>query len=401
MEKIREILNIFWKEVWNIFSSFSFLVKKNKKDNKITFDKVSDFSELLFPNGKVIWNKIINLSNNNSFFINNINQKANKFYDLFIDLYDKLSIDKLFNREIENYYNNFQQVDFLKNNNIKGKELIVNIWGKVLTWKEERWNIISYDYWKTWKLLFYMYDNSKIYPLDIIKIDKKKENVRNVEDLKIEAWLLNNRQDIIDNIWKGIFFYPLVIMDINLYDIKIYLKEMYYFFHHMTFSLFFKENEKFKSLYKSMVVKTDQLVQNFRDDKEIRDNIKWIIKSREWYNMGKALQKIIPGNVDVTYYYTFISIKRNLYPCYVSIKDIVENDKQIIVNLDFQLSEAWWLSHNMILQIFKKIWWLEPKSFIYQNFEDYNVQKDISFLSYSDLLTMRNIVNWYNKLFNW
>jgi hypothetical protein len=63
-------------------------------------------------------------------------------------------------------------------------------------------------------------------------------------------------------------------MDINLYDIKIYLKEMYYFFHHMTFSLFFKENEKFKSLYKSMVVKTDQLVQNFRDDKEIRDNIK-------------------------------------------------------------------------------------------------------------------------------
>jgi hypothetical protein len=32
-----------------------------------------------------------------------------------------------------------------------------------------------------------MYDNSKIYPLDIIKIDKKKENVRNVEDLKIDA----------------------------------------------------------------------------------------------------------------------------------------------------------------------------------------------------------------------
>jgi hypothetical protein len=105
-----------------------------------------------------------------------------------------------------------------------------------------------------------------------------------------------------------------------------------------------------------MVVKTDQLVQNFRDDKEIRDNIKWIIKSREWYNMWKALQKIIPWNVDVTYYYTFISIKRKLYPCYVSIKEIVENDKQIIVNLDFQLSEVWGLSHNMILQIFKKIW---------------------------------------------
>jgi len=46
----------------------------------------------------------------------------------------------------------------------------------------------------------------------------------------------------------------------------------------------------------------------------------------------------------------------------------------------------------LILDVFKRLNVLEPKSFIYQNFDTYNVKKDVSYFSYDQLRNMEDII---------
>ena len=141
----------------------------------------------------------------------------------------------------------------------------------------------------------------------------------------------------------------------------------------------------------------DSLNANLKDDVEIRSDIRTMIQNRDWYNIWTALKKIIPWNYDITYYYCFYSIKQKLYPCYIKVKDW--NLKWWRVNIDLNVN-YWteWLSHVTILNIFKKIQALEPKSFLYENLEDFNIQKDVWYMSYSQLDILKDIIQSYKDL---
>jgi hypothetical protein len=49
----------------------------------------------------------------------------------------------------------------------------------------------------------------------------------------------------------------------------------------MTFSLFFKKNDKLTQYYKSRVIDIHMLNTNLKDDTDIRTDIKNVIKNRE------------------------------------------------------------------------------------------------------------------------
>lgn len=383
----------------NQFTSFFSNYFKKKEDTNILFSSIETFNWKFFPNCKIIWDKMITLHNKNfNFYMNNQHQRVQQFLDYFEDSNSKLKYDKLFKEEIDTYNENFNEIQIWK----ESKWMKLNFQDWELKNRVEKWNILKYDFYKNWKfswqLVFYMFNNQKINPIDIITIKKKWKFIRKIDDIEINYWIYSRKPELLDNIQDNwTFFFPYYNFDLNLYNINIYLKELYYFIYYMTFSLFFKKNEKLISYYKSSVVNLDSLNVNLKDDVEIRSDIRTMIQNRDWYNIWTALKKIIPWNYDITYYYCFYSIKQKLYPCYIKVKDW--NLKWWRVNIDLNVN-YWteWLSHVTILNIFKKIQALEPKSFLYENLEDFNIQKDVWYMSYSQLDILKDIIQSYKDL---
>lgn len=383
----------------NQFTSFFSNYFKKKEDTNILFSSIETFNWKFFPNCKIIWDKMITLHNKNfNFYMNNQHQRVQQFLDYFEDSNAKLKYDKLFKEEIDTYKEHFNEIQIWK----ESKWMKLNFQDWELKNRVEKWNILKYDFYKNWKfswqLVFYMFNNQKINPIDIITIKKKWKFIRKIDDIEINYWIYSRKPELLDNIQDNwTFFFPYYNFDLNLYNINIYLKELYYFIYYMTFSLFFKKNEKLISYYKSSVVNLDSLNVNLKDDVEIRSDIRTMIQNRDWYNIWTALKKIIPWNYDITYYYCFYSIKQKLYPCYIKVKDW--NLKWWRVNIDLNVN-YWteWLSHVTILNIFKKIQALEPKSFLYENLEDFNIQKDVWYMSYSQLDILKDIIQSYKDL---
>lgn len=383
----------------NQFTSFFSNYFKKKEDTNILFSSIETFNWKFFPNCKIIWDKMITLHNKNfNFYMNNQHQRVQQFLDYFEDSNSKLKYDKLFKEEIYTYNEHFNEIQIWK----ESKWMKLNFQDWELKNRVEKWNILKYDFYKNWKfswqLVFYMFNNQKINPIDIITIKKKWKFIRKIDDIEINYWIYSRKPELLDNIQDNwTFFFPYYNFDLNLYNINIYLKELYYFIYYMTFSLFFKKNEKLISYYKSSVVNLDSLNANLKDDVEIRSDIRTMIQNRDWYNIWTALKKIIPWNYDITYYYCFYSIKQKLYPCYIKVKDW--NLKWWRVNIDLNVN-YWteWLSHVTILNIFKKIQALEPKSFLYENLEDFNIQKDVWYMSYSQLDILKDIIQSYKDL---
>lgn len=383
----------------NQFTSFFSNYFKKKEDANILFSSIETFNWKFFPNCKIIWDKMITLHNKNfNFYMNNQHQRVQQFLDYFEDSNSKLKYEKLFKEEIDTYNEHFNEIQMWK----ESKWMKLNFQDWELKNRVEKWNILKYDFYKNWKfswqLVFYMFNNQKINPIDIITIKKKWKFIRKIDDIEINYWIYSRKPELLDNIQDNwTFFFPYYNFDLNLYNINIYLKELYYFIYYMTFSLFFKKNEKLISYYKSSVVNLDSLNVNLKDDVEIRSDIRTMIQNRDWYNIWTALKKIIPWNYDITYYYCFYSIKQKLYPCYIKVKDW--NLKWWRVNIDLNVN-YWteWLSHVTILNIFKKIQALEPKSFLYENLEDFNIQKDVWYMSYSQLDILKDIIQSYKDL---
>lgn len=397
-KELKKNLWFFWKFFEKIKNFFWWW----DKEFNIYYSWIQDFNWKFAPNCKIIWDKMITLHHKNyNFYMNNINPDSEKFVNIFEEEYWNLKINDVFKEEIEIYDNEF--TDFAEEQDVKWIQL--NFWNWTLKNREERWNILTYDYFKnwklSWKLVFYMFNNQKIYPIDIITIKKNKEQIRKYEDIEVDYWIYSKNPEILNNIsWWWTFLFPYYNFDLNLYNVKIFLKELYYFLYYMTFSLFFKKNDKLTQYYKSRVIDIHMLNTNLKDDTDIRTDIKNVIKNREWYNIWTALKKIIPWNYDITYYYCFYSIKQKLYPCYISVVDWNFKWWKVNINLSVNIWNEW-LSHYTILDIFRRIPALEPKSFIYENMNDFNIQKDVWFISYSQIETLKSIVKSYKMLFKW
>lgn len=389
-----------WNNLFLNFKKFFDWLFWKKEENNIYFSSIEKFDWKFSPNCKIIWDQMITLHNKNyKFYMNNQNLNSWKFIEEFENVYQNLWHEEFFQDEIDIYNQHFN--DYWMNK--EHKWMVLNFWNWVLKNRIEKWNILKYDFYKNWKfswqLVFYMFSNQKIHPIDIITIKKKWQQIRRIDDIEVNFWLLSKKPELLNWIeWNWTFLFPYYNFDLNLYNIKIYLKELYFFIYYMTFSLFFKKNDKLTSYYKSSVIDIDSLNANLKDDVELRNDLKNVIQNREWYNIWTALKKIVPWNFDITYYYCFYSIKQKLYPCYISVDSW--NLKWWKVNINLNVN-YWteWLSHITILNIFKKIQALEPKSFLYENLEDFNIKKDVWYISYSQLDTLKDIIQSYKDLF--
>ena len=384
---------------WYFKKTFDSIFWK-KEEKKILFSSIEKFDWKFSPNCKIIWDQMITLHNKNyKFYMNNENTNSWKFVSEFEDVYQNLAHEDFFKEEIDVYNQHFQ--DYAMND--EKKWIMLNFWNWVLKNRTEKWNILKYDFYKNWKfswqIVFYMFSNQKIHPIDIITIKKKWKQIRRIDDIEVDYWIYSKKPHLLDWIeWNWTFLFPYYNFDLNLYNVKIFLKELYFFIYYMTFSLFFKKNDKLTSYYKSSVIDIDSLNSNLKDDVELRTDLKNVIQNREWYNIWTALKKIIPWNFDITYYYCFYSIKQKLYPCYISVDSWDLKWWKVNINLNVNYWTEW-LSHVTILNIFKKIQALEPKSFLYENLEDFNIQKDVWYISYWQLDTLKSIIQSYKDLF--
>ena len=407
--------------LWNKFTSFlgnvkvpSFLdfLRGKKEDDGLLWESPIKFQGKFITTGKIIWDYMLPLSpKNDRFHMWAFNPEAESFYQKFSTnkFFSHLNLEDTFKREIEIFKQHFLS-SYSSPNNLPSywkKTLEFRLWDWELKNKRERWNTISYEYYKqgkfVWRMIFYVFNNDALKPIDIISVIKKNEQVVSSDDFSSTFWILSRNPWILANTLQnpwGIFFYPFIHFDINLYPIENYLKELYYFFYYMIFSLFFRKSEKLKNYYKSNIIDLHNITNNLLDDIEIRNDIKWNIRNRDWFSMWESLKKIIPWNVDVTYYYCFMGIKKDFYPCYLQVKEVEETKDKIILHVDYTIRNVGGLSHWLILDVFKRLNVLEPKSFIYQNFDTYNVKKDVSYFSYDQLRNMEDIIKSYQYLSN-
>lgn len=407
--------NLLWKfnsnklfEQIKDLLDFSKNKKKKDKEDMLFWESPMKFNWKFVTTWKIVWDYMIPLSpKNKAFHMASYNQEAENFYEKFISnkYNNELKLESIFSREIEKFNKYFCTPKWTTWVEWKKKKLVFNVSWSQLKNRTERGNICTYDYIKggqyAWKLIFYIFNNDELKPIDIITVNKLSDQIRTDKDIKVDFWLLAKNPSIMNNIshndWT--LFYPFVHVDLNLYPIDNYLKELYHFFYYMTFSLFFRKNEKLKNYYKSNIIDLHNIASNLLDDVEIREDIKWTIKNRDWYPLAQSLNKLIPWNIDVTYYYCFMSIKQQLYPCYLKVDSVNETEHTIEINV----TPSWWtlgLSHGAILNIFKRINALEPKSFVYENLTDFNVKKDVWFLGYQQLDIVENLIKWYKMLFN-
>lgn len=388
-----------------------------KKEESLFFwDAPIKFTDKLISTWKIIWDTMLPLSTLNArFHMATLNPDAEIFYQRFIDFVkreEKASFDikEVFSKEIEKYNHNFLDVQEPKNQ--KKKELVFKFWDWELKNRQERWNICSYDYYKglqkAWKIVMYMFNNDSLKPIDVIAVQKESELIRKENDISTEYGLLSRILKDPRKNWdwqwlakvqeKGAIFYPFINFDINLYPVENYLRDLYYFFYYMTFSLFFRKSEEMKDYYKSIVIDVRNILSSLLNDVDIRRDISWMIKNRDWYSLWQSLNWLIPWNYDITYYYCFLSRDQKLYPCYIKVNSIEETNNKMIIHA----TPIWWnvgFAHKTILDVFKKTNVLEPKSFIYENLTSFNIKKDVNFMSYHQLDVIKDIIGSYKILF--
>lgn len=390
--------------------------QKKKEESLFFWDSPIKFTDKLIWTGKIIWDIMLPLSTlNSNFHMATLNQNAEVFYQRFLDFIqreEKVSFDikELFAKEIEKYNHNFLPNQDVQNQ--KKKELVFKFWDWELKNRQERGNICSYDYYKwlqkAWKIVMYMFNNDTLKPIDVIAVQKESELIRKETDIKTEYGLLSRILKDPKRNWdwqwlarvqeKWAIFYPFINFDINLYPIENYLRDLYYFFYYMTFSLFFRKSEEMKDYYKSIVIDVRNILSSLLNDVDIRKDISWMIKNRDWYSLWQSLNGLVPGNYDVTYYYCFLSRDQKLYPCYIKVNNIEETNSKMIIHA----TPIWWniwFAHKTILDVFKKTNVLEPKSFIYENLTSFNIKKDVSFISYHQLDVIKDIISSYKTLF--
>lgn len=387
-----------------------------KEEGLFYWESPIKYTDKLITTGKIVGDTMLPLSTlNTKFHMASINPEADVFYQRFIDFVQRenkenLDIEEMFKKEIEIYKQNFLDLQLPKNQ--KKKELVFQFGDGELRNRQERGNICSYDYYKglqkAGKIIMYMFNNDTLKPIDVIAVQKESELIRKEDDIRAEFGLLSrilkNPKKNGDGQWlarvqqNGAIFYPFIHFDINLYPVENYLKDLYYFFYYMTFSLFFRKSEEMKDYYKSIVIDVRNILSSLLNDVDIRRDISWMIKNRDWYSIGQSLRGIVPWNYDVTYYYCFLSRDQKLYPCYIKIDGIEETANKMIIHA----TPIWGnvgFAHKTILDIFKKINALEPKSFIYENLTAFNIKKDVSFMSYNQLNVIKDIMASYKALF--
>jgi hypothetical protein len=128
-----------------------------------------------------------------------------------------------------------------------------------------------------------MFNNDSLKPIDVIAVQKESELIRKEHDIKTEYGLLSrilkDPKRNKDGQWlskiqeKGAIFYPFINFDINLYPVENYLRDLYYFFYYMTFSLFFRKSEEMKDYYKSIVIDVRNILSSLLNDVDIRRDI--------------------------------------------------------------------------------------------------------------------------------
>lgn len=388
-----------------------------KKEESLFFwESPIKFTDKLISTGKIIGDTMLPLSTLNSrFHMSTLNPDAEIFYKRFLDFTQReervsFDIKEIFSKEIAKYEQHFLLQQEPKNQ--KKKELVFKFWDWELKNRQERGNICSYDYYKwmqkAWKIVMYMFNNDSLKPIDVIAVQKESELIRKEHDIKTEYGLLSrilkDPKRNKDGQWlskiqeKGAIFYPFINFDINLYPVENYLRDLYYFFYYMTFSLFFRKSEEMKDYYKSIVIDVRNILSSLLNDVDIRRDISWMIKNRDWYSLGQSLNGLIPWNYDVTYYYCFLSRDQKLYPCYIKVNNVEETSNKMIIHA----TPIWWniwFAHKTILDVFKKTNVLEPKSFIYENLTSFNVKKDVNFMSYHQLEVIKDIISSYKTLF--
>lgn len=403
-------LGNLWSLVEKVGDKFDPVKRAEKKEkaNQLIWEQPTQFNGKFITTGKIIGDYLLPLSpDNTKFHMASFNGEANTFYERFVwnKYFNHLDFEKTFAKEITTFDKHFFTPSWTTWTPGSKKALVIHFWDWKLTNRTERGNIVTYDYIKNWafagKIVFYIFNNDELKPIDIITVKKESLQVRSQKDISFDYALLSRKPQILTQTLQEwwTFFYPYINFDINLYPIKNYLRELYYFFYYMTFSLFFRKNEELKNYYKSNIIDLHNIWTNLLDNLDIRNDIKWVIKNRDWYSLGQSLNQLIPWNFDVTYFYSFFSIKKEFYPCYLLINDVVEKKNTI----EIHIQPKWWniwLSHWLILDIFKRLNALEPKSFIYENLTSYNIKKDVSFMSYNQLHTIEDMIKGYQLINN-
>jgi len=381
---------------WNLKNKLLDFFTNKKELNCVFFSFFKEFDDLydnkFYTNIKLIGNYQFLLSNKNDFFINNINKQIKNYNFEIMDELDVNNYEK--DRKIFNMF--FE--DYKKELYSNKKKIITNFkYDK----RFERGNLIklnNFEYWekKKWNFFIYLYENSNFLE-NVVKFKKNKIEINRND---IELWWLNLIKNIKKDEW---FFVGLNVIDLNLYDFNIFLKEYFFYVFYSIYSLFFLNKDKFFEYNKSIAIDVNNLIINLRNDYDLRKQFLEFIK-RDWLTQYFYwIEKWIPWSFDWTTYYFFVEFGHKLYNVFPYIKDVNEDQNNIYVDFWFKIFDTnYWVSHNFITKVLS--YYLNDKSFLYDTITKNKtfdfINKEIKYFEYNNVNKINKIINLYNFLKN-